>query len=113
MTKVFQILEEEKQEAINLAEKKGANNMIENFIKAGADTLMIMQATGLTKEEIEEIKKNMLTTKQGIRTGCHLQRCMWQSFCMLEMWYFHLLGRVDQDRLQPVKNIILCEGWCG
>ena len=63
MTKVFQSLEEEKQEAINLAEKKGANNMIENFIKAGADTLMIMQATGLTKEEIEEIKKNMLTTK--------------------------------------------------
>ena len=63
MTKVFQSLEEEKQVAINLAEKKGANNMIENFIKAGADTLMIMQATGLTKEEIEEIKKNMLTTK--------------------------------------------------
>ena len=63
MTNVFQSLEEEKQEAINLAEKKGANNMIENFIKAGADTLMIMQATGLTKEEIEEIKKNMLTTK--------------------------------------------------
>ena len=63
MTKVFQILEEEKQEAINLAEKKGANAMIEKFIKAGADTLMIMQATGLTKEEIEEIKKNMLTTK--------------------------------------------------
>lgn len=63
MTKVFQILEEEKQEAINLAEKKGANNMIENFIKADADTRMIMQATGLTKEEIEEIKKNMLTTK--------------------------------------------------
>ena len=63
MTKVFQSLEEEKQEAINLAEKKGANNMIENFITAGADTLMIMQATGLTKEEIEEIKKNMLTTK--------------------------------------------------
>lgn len=63
MTKVFQSLEEEKQEAINLAEKKGANNMIENFIKAGVDTLMIMQATGLTKEEIEEIKKNMLTTK--------------------------------------------------
>lgn len=63
MTKVFQILEEEKQEAINIAEKKVANNMIENFIKAGADTLMIMQATGLTKEEIEEIKKNMLTTK--------------------------------------------------
>ena len=63
MIKVFQILEEEKQEAINLAEKKAANNMIENFIKAGADTLMIMQATGLTKEKIEEIRNNMLTTK--------------------------------------------------
>lgn len=63
MTKVFQILEEEKQEAINLAEKKGAYAMIEKFIKAGADTLMIMQATGLTKEEIEEIRNNMLTTK--------------------------------------------------
>ncbi len=48
MIKVFEILEEEKQEAINLA---------------GADTLMIMQATGLTKEEIEEIKKNMMITK--------------------------------------------------
>ena len=63
MTKVFQILEEEKQEAINIAEKKGANAMIEKFIKAGADTLMIMQATGLTKEKIEEIRNNMLTTK--------------------------------------------------
>ena len=63
MIKVFEILEEEKQEAINLAEKKGANAMIEKFIKAGADTLMIMQATGLTKEKIEEIRNNMLTTK--------------------------------------------------
>ena len=63
MTKVFQVLEEEKQEASNLAEKKGANAMIEKFMKAGADTLMIMQATGLTKEEIEEIKKNMMITK--------------------------------------------------
>ena len=31
--------------------------------KAGADTLMLMQATGLTKEELEEIRNNMLTTK--------------------------------------------------
>ena len=37
--------------------------LIENFIKAGADTLTLMQATGLTKEEIEEIKKNMMVTK--------------------------------------------------
>ena len=89
MTKVFQILEEEKQEAINLAEKEGQRKsqlqIAENLIKAGADILMIMKGTGLTKEEIEEIKNNMLTTKQGMRTGCHLQRCIWQSFCMLEM----------------------------
>lgn len=67
MTKVFQILEEEKQEAINLAEKEGQRKsqlqIAENLIKAGVDTLMIMKGTGLTKEEIEEIKKNMLTTK--------------------------------------------------
>ena len=67
MIKVFQILEEEKQDAINLARENERREtrleMIENFIKAGTDTLTLMQATGLTKEEIEEIKKNMLTTK--------------------------------------------------
>lgn len=63
MTKVARLYEEEKQEAVNLAEKKGANTMLENFIKAGSDTLMIMQATGLTKEEIEKIRNDMLITK--------------------------------------------------
>ena len=67
MTKVFQILEEEKQEAINIARKNERREtrleMIESFIKAGTDTLTLMQATGLTKEEIEEIKKNMMVTK--------------------------------------------------
>ena len=67
MTKVFQILEEEKQEAINIAEKEGQRKsqlqIAENLIKAGVDTLMIMKGTGLTKEEIEEIRNSMLTTK--------------------------------------------------
>ena len=67
MTKVFQILEEEKQEAINLAEKEGQRKsqlqITENLIKAGADILMVMKGTGLTKEEIEEIKKNMMVAK--------------------------------------------------
>lgn len=67
MTKVFQILEEEKQEAINLAERKGRRKsqlqIAENLIKAGADTLMIMKGTGLTKEKIEEIRNNMMLTK--------------------------------------------------
>ena len=71
MIKVFEILEEEKQEAINLAEKEGQRKsqlqIAENLIKAGVDTLMIMKGTGLTKEKVEEIRNNMLTTKQGIR----------------------------------------------
>ena len=67
MIKVFQILEEEKQEAISLAEKEGQRKsqlqIAENLIKAGVDTLMIMKGTGLTKEEVEEIRNSMLTTK--------------------------------------------------
>lgn len=63
MTKVARLYEEEKQEAVNLAEKKVTNTLIENFIKAGTDTLTLMQATGLTKEELEEIKNNMLINK--------------------------------------------------
>ena len=59
MTKVFQILEEEKQEALN----KRTIEIAENFIRAGADTLMIMKGTGLTREQVEEIKNNILITK--------------------------------------------------
>ena len=64
MTKVFQILEEEKQEAIKQVEITVAKNLI----KEGVDDLMIMKGTGLTKEELEEIKNNMLITKQGIKS---------------------------------------------
>nr|WP_317378394.1 hypothetical protein [uncultured Faecalimonas sp.] len=63
MTKVFQILEEEKQEAINFARKDERVQIAENLLKDGLDTIIIMRATGLTKEEIEEIKNNILTTK--------------------------------------------------
>ena len=63
MTKVFQILEEEKQEAINLAEQKRTIRMAESLIKDEVDTVVIMRATGFSKEQIEEIKQNMLTTK--------------------------------------------------
>ena len=63
MIKVFQILEEEKQEAMIVARKDERAQIVENLIKAGVDTLMIMKGTGLTKEEIEEIKKNMMITK--------------------------------------------------
>lgn len=63
MTKVARLYEEEKQEAVNLARKDERVQIAENLIKADADTLMIMQGTGLTREQIEEIRNNMLTTK--------------------------------------------------
>lgn len=59
MTKVFQIFEKEKQEAIKQVEI----TVSKNLIKEGVDDLMIMKGTGLTKEELEKIKNNMLTTK--------------------------------------------------
>ena len=46
-----------------MAEQKCTIRMAESLIKDEVDTVVIMRATGLTKEEIEEIKKNMLTTK--------------------------------------------------
>ena len=66
MIKVFEILEEEKQEAINIAnEKRHDTNvgLLEKSHHEGIDTVVIMRATGFTKEEIEEIRNNMLTTK--------------------------------------------------
>lgn len=59
MTKVARLYEEEKIEAVN----KRTIQIAENLIKAGADTLMIMKGTGLTREQIEEIRNNILTTK--------------------------------------------------
>lgn len=63
MTKVFQILEEEKQEAINLAEQKRTIEIAENLLKDGFDTVVIVRATGLSEEKIEEIRNNMLISK--------------------------------------------------
>ena len=68
MIKVFQILEEEKQEAMIVARKDERAQIVENLIKAGVDTLMIMKGTGLTKEEIEEIKKEYADNKVEYRT---------------------------------------------
>ena len=50
MTKVFQILEEEKQEAINLARQNEKIAIAENLMKDGLDTILIMRTTGLTRE---------------------------------------------------------------
>ena len=49
MIKVFEILEEEKQEAVIVARKDERAQIVENLIKAGVDTLMIMKGTGLKR----------------------------------------------------------------
>ena len=63
MTKVFQILEEEKQEAINLARQNEKIAIAENLKKDGLDTILIMRTTGLTREQIEKIRENMLAAR--------------------------------------------------
>ena len=66
-TKVFRLMEEEKIEAVNLAIRKQHQEIREraakNLLKNDVDMLVIMKGTGLTKEEIEKIKSNILTTK--------------------------------------------------
>ena len=59
MTKVARLYEKDRVEAVN----KRTLEIAENLIKAGADTFMIMKGTGLTREQIEEIRNNILTTK--------------------------------------------------
>lgn len=67
MTKVFQILEEEKQEAVTIAKRNERHDTnvetAKSLLRDGIDTVIIMRATGLVKEEIEEIRNNMLITK--------------------------------------------------
>lgn len=59
MTKVFQILEEEKQEAINKAVDKAEKEIVGKMLQENVDMILIMKVTGLTKEEIEEIRKSL------------------------------------------------------
>lgn len=67
MTKVFQILEEEKQEAVTIAKRNERHDTnvetAKSLLRDGIDTVIIMRATGLVKEEIEEIRNNMLIMK--------------------------------------------------
>lgn len=63
MTKVFQIMEEEKQEAINLARQNAKSEIAERLIRDGVDTVVIMRATGFSKEQIKQIHDNMMVTK--------------------------------------------------
>lgn len=64
MTKVFQILEEEKQEAIIhercLATMEEKQRTATRMIRKGMAEQIIMEISGLTKEEISKVRKNML-----------------------------------------------------
>ena len=64
MTKVFQILEEEKQEAIiherRLATMEEKQQTAVHMIRKGMDDQIIMEISGLTKEEISKVRENML-----------------------------------------------------
>ena len=61
------ILEEEKQEAINLARQNGrydANlETAESLLRDGIDVVVIMRAAGFSREQIEKIRENMLAAR--------------------------------------------------
>lgn len=71
MTKVFQILEEEKQEAVLQAEKRGAKRGAKKatmeekrktamrMILKSMDEALIMEISGLSGEEIQKIRRKM------------------------------------------------------
>lgn len=63
MNKVFQLFEEEKQEAVNEAVNKtrlkDQKEFAEKLIEMNLDIIQIMKATGLTRKEIEAIKEKM------------------------------------------------------
>ena len=67
MTKVARLYEEERVEAVKIAEREGKHKsqlkIAENLLKDGFDTTIIVRATGLSGEEIEKIKSSMMTTK--------------------------------------------------
>ena len=60
MTKVFQIFEEEKQEAVDKAEKEKDRKYAKVLLEEGMELLKIKKITGLSMEEIEQIQQDML-----------------------------------------------------
>ena len=66
MTKVFQIFEEEKQDAVKEAVEENTKEMKREFVKGlleeGMELLKIKKITGLSMEEIEEIQQSMLVS---------------------------------------------------
>lgn len=63
MTKVFQIFEEEKQEALQNALQAEKRETAKKLLKIGTDIKNIMYVTNLTEEEVKKIQENILATK--------------------------------------------------
>ena len=57
MTKIGQLYEEEKIEAVNEAVQKSKSEIAKNFLDNGADIALIMKSTGLTRAEINRLSK--------------------------------------------------------
>lgn len=62
MTKVFQIFEEEKQEALQNALQAEKRKTAEKLLKKEADMEFIMYVTDLAEEEIRTIQESMITS---------------------------------------------------
>lgn len=79
MNKVFQIFEEEKQEAVNEAVNKTRieekREFAEKLLEMDLETVQIMKATGLTRKQVEEVKEKMSVTKQQY----NVSRNVWQQ----------------------------------
>ena len=57
MTKVGQLYEEEKIEAVNEAVQKRQSEIAKNLLDNGADIALIMKSTGLTRADIYRLNK--------------------------------------------------------
>ena len=67
MTKVARLFEEEKIEAVNKARqeahqeiKEQINMIARNFLLKGDDYLKVMECTGLTRDEVEQLQKTLV-----------------------------------------------------
>ncbi|WP_310602153.1 hypothetical protein [Anaerosporobacter sp.] len=63
MSKVFQIFEEEKQEAVNEARLAAQQEFAVKMIELDMDIVQIMKVTGLTRKQIEELRDSSSITK--------------------------------------------------
>lgn len=64
MTKVFQIFEKDKQEAVKEAEREKDKKYVIKLLRKDMDIEDIMEITELPREEIEQIQQDMLVSEQ-------------------------------------------------